>query len=233
MYPYGMFYDSSYVLILIGMGLVMLAQWKVKSTFAKYSELNSLKQIRGYEAAEIILKANQINDVRVEKVAGQLTDHYSPQEKVLRLSEATYDQTSVAALAVAAHECGHAVQDATGYPLLRLRSALVPVTQFGSMIGMPLILIGFVMQLMGLVTLGIIAFSAALVFQIVTLPVEFDASRRALATLESAGVFSTEEVPAARKVLRAAAFTYIAATLSTALQVLRLVLLANRSRRND
>ena len=146
------------------------------------------------------------------------------------MSDATYNETSVAAVAVAAHECGHAVQDAEGYSMLKLRSFLVPISQFGSSIGMPLIILGFILQMMGLVTIGIIALSLALLFQCVTLPVEFDASRRALNVLESYQVFSSEEIPAARKVLRAAAFTYIAATLSTALQIFRLVLLSNRRR---
>ncbi|MCR8969975.1 zinc metallopeptidase [Facklamia sp. 7083-14-GEN3] len=232
MYPYGFYFDSTYFLILIGMAIVMYAQWKVKSTFAKYSELISERNISGHEAAELILQANQIHDVRVERVAGNLTDHYSPKEKVLRLSEATYSNSSVAAVAVAAHECGHAVQDAKNYQFLKLRSALVPVSQFGSMIGMPIIIMGFLFQMMGLVTIGILALSAALLFQIVTLPVEIDASKRALVSLEQLDIFTQGEMPAARKVLNAAAFTYIAATLSTALQILRLIILSNRSRRN-
>ncbi|MGX7109154.1 zinc metallopeptidase [Facklamia miroungae] len=232
MNPYGFYFDSTYFLVIIGMAIVMYAQWKVKSTFAKYSELMSESNITGHEAAELILQANQINDVRVERIAGDLTDHYSPREKVLRLSEATYGNNSIAAVAVAAHECGHAVQHAKDYQFLKLRSALVPISQFGSMIGMPIIMIGFIFQIMGLVTIGIIALSAALLFQIVTLPVEIDASKRALISLEQLNVFSQEELPAARKVLNAAAFTYIAATLSTALQILRLILLSNRSRRD-
>ncbi|MGF3111983.1 zinc metallopeptidase [Facklamia sp. P12945] len=232
MYPYGFYFDSTYILILIGMAIVMYAQWKVKSTFAKYSELMSERNISGQEAAELILQANQIQDVRVERVAGNLTDHYSPKEKILRLSEATYSNSSVAAVAVAAHECGHAVQDAKNYQFLKLRSALVPVSQFGSMIGMPIIILGFLFQMMGLVTIGIIALSTALLFQIVTLPVELDASKRALISLEQLDIFTQGELPAARKVLNAAAFTYIAATFSTALQILRLIILSNRSRRN-
>ncbi|MGF3142151.1 zinc metallopeptidase [Facklamia sp. P13064] len=232
MYPYGFYFDSTYILILIGMAIVMYAQWKVKSTFAKYSELMSERNISGQEAAELILQANQIQDVRVERVAGNLTDHYSPKEKILRLSEATYSNSSVAAVAVAAHECGHAVQDAKNYQFLKLRSALVPVSQFGSMIGMPIIILGFLFQMIGLVTIGIIALSTALLFQIVTLPVELDASKRALISLEQLDIFTQGELPAARKVLNAAAFTYIAATFSTALQILRLIILSNRSRRN-
>lgn len=232
MFPYGFYFDSTYIYVLIGMGLVKLAQYLVKSTFSKYNQYATQKNISGQQAADHILRANNIHDVRIERVRGALTDHYDPQNKVLRLSDATYDQTSIAAVAVAAHECGHAVQDAVGYPLLRWRAALVPVTQFGSSIGMPLIIIGFLFQLTGLIWVGIIALSAALLFQLVTLPVELDASRRALKSLEAENVFRSEELPAARKVLRAAAFTYLAATISTALQIFRLILLSNRSRRD-
>lgn len=228
MYPF--FFDSTYVLILIGIAIVMFAQWRVKSTFSKYSEFQTHHNITGRQAAEVILQENNIHDVQIEQVRGQLTDHYDPREKVLRLSESTYNDTSVAAVAVAAHECGHAVQDATDYGFLKLRTALVPVTQFGSSIGMPLILAGFLFGLAGLINIGIIALSLALLFQIVTLPVEFNASKRAIQSLQAHDVFMEEEIPAAKKVLNAAAFTYLAATLSTALQILRLILLSRRRR---
>lgn len=231
MYPY--YFDSTYFLILIGMMLVMYAQWKVKSTFAKYSEFPTQRNISGREAAEYILQANNIHDVKVEGIQGALTDHYDPRAKVLRLSEATYNQTSVAAVAVAAHECGHAVQHATDYGFLKLRSALVPISQFGSSIGMPLIFAGFIFQIVGLIKLGIIALSAALLFQIVTLPVEFDASKRAISSLQQYQVFNSEELPAAKRVLNAAAFTYLAGTISTALQIFRLILISNRYSNRD
>ncbi|XJS10386.1 zinc metallopeptidase [Aerococcaceae bacterium WGS1372] len=224
--------DWTYLLVLLGMGIVLFAQSRVKSTFNKYDQLETTKNITGKQAAEKILQTAGIHDVRVEQVRGNLTDHYDPRNKVLRLSEATYNNTSVAAVAVAAHECGHAVQDQQDYSFLKVRSAIVPLVQIGSNIAMPLIFIGLLLNMMGLVNIGIIAFSLVLVFQLVTLPVEFDASKRALAILGDTGVFVQEETPAAKKVLNAAAFTYIAATLSTALQLLRFILIAN-SRRRD
>ncbi|MGX7092876.1 zinc metallopeptidase [Hutsoniella sourekii] len=225
-----MFYDSTYILVLIGMAIVMFAQHRVQSTFNKYQELETEKRITGRQAAEWILQQASIPDVQVEHVPGQLTDHYDPANKVLRLSDATYDSQSVAAVAVAAHECGHAVQDAKDYHFLRFRTALVPVVNIGSSLAMPLILIGLLMSWAGLIKIGTIAFSLVLLFQLVTLPVEFDASKRALAVLEQGGLFTASELPAAKKVLSAAAFTYIAASLSTALQLLRFIIL---SRRND
>lgn len=229
-----MFYgfDSTYFLVIVGMGIVMFAQSRVKSTFNKYDQLETEKRITGKKAAEYILKEAGITNVKVEQVKGQLTDHYDPRNKVLRLSEATYNRTSVAAVAVAAHECGHAVQDQQGYSFLKVRSAIAPVVQIGSQIAVPLIFIGLLLQFSGLINIGIIAFALVLVFQLITLPVEFDASKRALAVLGDSGVFVAEEVPAAKKVLNAAAFTYIAATLSTALQLLRFILMSNNRRRN-
>lgn len=225
-----MYMDWTYILVLIGMGIVMFAQNRVQSTFNKYDQLDTEKRITGKQAAEHILQTAGISNVKVEQVRGRLTDHYDPRNKVLRLSEATYNQTSVAAVAVAAHEVGHAIQDQKDYAFLKVRSAIAPVVQIGSTIAMPLIFIGLLLQFTGLVNIGIIAFGLVLVFQLVTLPVEFDASKRALAILGDTGVFVTEEVPAAKKVLDAAAFTYIAATLSTALQLVRLILISNRRR---
>lgn len=222
--------DWTYILVLIGMGIVMFAQNRVQSTFNKYDQLDTEKRITGKQAAEHILQTAGISNVKVEQVRGRLTDHYDPRNKVLRLSEATYSQTSVAAVAVAAHEVGHAIQDQKDYAFLKVRSAIAPVVQIGSSIAMPLILIGLLFQLTGLVNIGILAFGLVVVFQLVTLPVEFDASKRALAILGDTGVFVQEEVPAAKKVLDAAAFTYIAATLSTALQLIRLILISNRRR---
>jgi len=212
------------------MGIVMFAQNRVQSTFNKYDQLETEKRITGKQAAEHILQTAGISNVKVEQVRGRLTDHYDPRNKVLRLSEATYSQTSVAAVAVAAHEVGHAIQDQKEYAFLKVRSAIAPVVQIGSSIAMPLILIGLLFQFTGLVNIGILAFGLVVVFQLVTLPVEFDASKRALAILGDTGIFVNEEVPAAKKVLDAAAFTYIAATLSTALQLIRLILISNRRR---
>src|SRR5699024_1647236 len=226
-----MFYiDWTYILVLIGMGIVMFAQNRVQSTFNKYDQLETEKRITGKQAAEHILQTAGISNVKVEQVRGRLTDHYDPRNKVLRLSEATYSQTSVAAVSVAAHEVGHAIQDQKEYAFLKVRSAIAPVVQIGSSIAMPLILIGLLFQFTGLVNIGILAFGLVVVFQLVTLPVEFDASKRALAILGDTGIFVNEEVPAAKKVLDAAAFTYIAATLSTALQLIRLILISNRRR---
>lgn len=225
------FYDSTYILVLIGMGIAMFAQHRVTSTFNKYQELETYRQIKGHQAAEAILQSANILDVPVEHIAGNLTDHYDPRKKVLRLSDATYNSDSVAAVAVAAHECGHAVQDAENYGFLKFRNAIVPIVQIGSSMAMPMIMFGLVLSWMQLVSIGIILFSFALIFQLVTLPVEFDASHRALKILEERGIFSPDELPAAKEVLRAAAFTYVAATISTALQLVRLILISNNRRR--
>lgn len=228
MYP--MYYpmDSTYLLVLIGMVIAMWAQHKVTSTFNRYKDVPTERQLTGRQAAQAILEANHIYDVSIQHVPGHLTDHYDPIQKVLRLSDSTDRSTSIAAVAVAAHECGHAVQHARGYMPLKLRSALVPVTRLGSTIAMPLILIGLLLNLTGLIQIGVIAFSAVLVFQLVTLPVEFDASRRAIAVLDSSRLLSPAEIGPAKKVLSAAALTYVAAALSSALQLLRFIMLSNR-----
>lgn len=227
---YGYYMDPTYILVIIGAGIAMYAQHKVTSTFAKYSEWETSFGVTGNQVARDILSVSRIDDVAVEHVQGHLTDHYDPRSKVLRLSDATDYSTSIAAVAVAAHECGHALQHAQGYAPLRLRSVLAPVTQFGSSISLPLIMIGLAMNFMGLVQVGIIAFSLVLVFQLVTLPVEFDASARAMRILEEQRLLTAEELPAARKVLNAAALTYVAASISTALQLIRFILIANRRR---
>lgn len=231
--PYSYYgFDATYFLVLIAMAIVGWAQFKVKSTFNKYDQLMTEHQVTGRQAAEYILQQSGITNVRVEPVAGHLTDHYDPRNKVLRLSESTYQNTSVSAVAVAAHECGHALQDAQDYKFMRVRAALVPVVNLGSTIAMPLILIGFLMQIAGLIQLGILAFSLVLLFQLVTLPVEFDASRRAIEILGQGHIFTEAEVQPARKVLRAAGFTYVAASLSTLFQIVRFILLSNHSNRN-
>lgn len=224
------YFDNSYLLVIIAMAIVGYAQYRVQSTFNKYAQLETYERVTGREAAMLILQAAGITNVKLEKVSGNLTDHYDPRTKTLRLSEATYNDTSVAAVAVAAHEVGHAIQDNEGYNFLKLRSAIAPLVQIGSQVAVPLIFIGLILSLTGLITLGIIAFSLVLVFQIVTLPVEFDASKRALAFLENSDIIMVDEMPAARKVLNAAAFTYIAASISTALQLLRFILISNRRR---
>ena len=230
-----MYYDPTYILILIGVLLSMLASSRVKSTYAKYNRVRNHAGVTGQMAAQQILRQAGIYDVQVQHVSGQLTDHYDPRNKVLRLSDATYGSTSVAALGVAAHECGHAIQHATNYLPLSIRGALVPVANFGAQISWPLILIGLFMR--GdmsslLINAGIILFTFAVAFQIVTLPVEFNASSRALRILKGSGLLYEEEAGQARKVLGAAALTYVAGAASAILQLLRLLILT-RGRRDD
>ena len=233
---YGFYYDPTYVMVLICVVICMLASANVNRTFQKYSRIRSHSGMTGREAAERRLHANGIYDVTVQRVAGNLTDHYDPRNKTLNLSDSTYASTSVAAIGVAAHECGHAVQHANGYAPLKIRGSLVPVANFGSTLAWPLILIGFLIQgnaSVLLINLGILLFSAAVLFQIVTLPVEFNASSRALKSLETNGILYTEEVADTRKVLRAAALTYVASAASAILQLLRLILISGGRRRND
>ena len=230
---YPMFYDPTYILVMIGVVICLLASAKMNSTFSKYSRVHSHSGMTGKEAAEALLHREGIYDVRVEYVAGNLTDHYDPRSKVLRLSDATYQQTSVAAIGVAAHECGHAIQHARGYAPLSIRSALVPVANCGSSIAWPLIIIGLIMNSQTsqlFLNLGVIAFSMAVLFQIVTLPVEFNASRRALKILGNTGMLYPDEVRETRKVLTAAALTYVAGAASTILQLLRLIMISNSRR---
>lgn len=230
---YPMFYDPTYILVMIGVVICLLASAKMNSTFSKYSRVRSHSGMTGKEAAEALLHREGIYDVRVEYVAGNLTDHYDPRSKVLRLSDVTYQQTSVAAIGVAAHECGHAIQHARGYAPLSIRSALVPVANFGSSIAWPLIIIGLIMNSQTsqlFLNLGVIAFSMAVLFQIVTLPVEFNASRRALKILGNTGMLYPDEVRETRKVLTAAALTYVAGAASAILQLLRLIMISNSRR---
>ena len=231
---YPMYFDPTYMLVLLGVVLCMAASAKMNSTFNKYSRIRNHSGITGREAAEQILHRSGIYDVRVEHVSGNLTDHYDPKNKVLRLSDATYNSVSVAALGVAAHECGHAVQHATGYAPLKIRGSLVPVANFGSTIAWPLIIIGLFIggnSSSLLINLGILAFSLAVLFQIVTLPVEFNASSRALRILGGSGLLYENEVKDTRKVLTAAALTYVAGAASAILQLLRIILLTG-GRRN-
>ena len=233
---FGMFLDPTYVLVLIGVVICMIASAKMNSTFNKYSRVRSHSGMTGRDAAEQILHREGLYDVRIEHISGNLTDHYDPRTRTLRLSDATYNSTSVAALGVAAHECGHAVQHATGYAPLKLRSSLVPVANFGSSIAWPLIILGFFFNSSTtsvlFINLGILAFSLAVLFQIVTLPVEFDASHRALKILGNTGMLYEDEVRDTRKVLTAAALTYVAGAASAILQLLRILLLTG-NRRND
>ena len=229
LYPF--YFDSTYILIIIGAILCLLASAKVRSTYSRYQRVRSASGLTGREAAERILYYSGIQDVRVEHVAGNLTDHYDPRSKVLRLSDTTYGSPSVAAVGVAAHECGHAIQHARGYAPLSFRSALVPLAYFGSTIAWPLIILGFLFNNQSsqlFINIGILAFSLAVLFQIVTLPVEFNASGRALRILSETGMLQSEELSMTRKVLSAAALTYVASAAAAILQLLRLILLANR-----
>ncbi|MDF2609717.1 MAG: putative rane protein [Lachnospiraceae bacterium] len=218
--------DPTYILVLIGVILSLAASARVKMTFGKYSKVRSLSGLTGAEAAERILHSAGIYDVSVQQIAGDLTDHYDPRSKVLRLSETVYGRTSVAAIGVAAHECGHAIQHNNGYVPLKLRSAIVPVASFGSNIAWPVIILGVIMgNSMTLINLGIILFSFAVLFQLVTLPVEFNASSRAIRILDESGILYSEEISHTKRVLGAAALTYVAAAAASILQLLRLVIL--------
>ena len=226
-------FDGTYVLIILAFLISALVSAKMNATFSKYSKVRSYCGMTGAQAAQRILSSAGIYDVRIEHVSGKLTDHYDPSNKVLRLSDAVYGNTSIAAIGVAAHECGHAVQHARNYVPLSVRSAIVPVANFGSQLSWPLFLAGLIFSFRPLLMIGILLFCAALLFQIVTLPVEFNASSRAIRILEGNGMLGESEITGAKKVLRAAAMTYVASLASSILQLLRLVILAGGNRRDD
>lgn len=239
---FGYYYDPTYILVLIGVVLCMWASSKVKSTYAKYERIRSRSGMTGAEAAARILQMSGINDVQIQHVKGDLTDHYDPAKKVLRLSDTVYGSHSVAAIGVAAHECGHALQHKAGYIPLKLRSFLVPAANLGSQLGLPLVILGLVLGLsfelpgggyFSLSQIGVWLFSLAVLFQVVTLPVEFNASGRALKMLGEYGIMNGDEVGDCKNVLGAAALTYVAAAASSVLQLLRLVILSNNRRRRD
>ena len=237
-YYYG--FDWTYVyLVLPCLILSLWASAHVNSTFRRYSKQHSLRGITGADAAARVLAANGVRGVRIEHISGNLTDHYDPSSTVIRLSDNVYGSTSTAAIGVACHEAGHAVQYAQQYAPIKLRAAIIPVTNFGSRLAMPLILIGLLFSSLGelsnfFIYLGIACFGLSLVFQLVTLPVEFNASRRALAAIEQSGILTDEERAGARKTLTAAALTYVAATAVSLAQLLRLLMLfGNRNRRRD
>lgn len=230
---YGYYFDWTYLLVIVGAVLSMIASARVQSTFNKYAKVRSMTGMTGAEAAERILHYNGIYDVQIQRVSGNLTDHYNPSKKVLSLSDATYASASVAAVGVAAHECGHAIQHDVGYGPLKLRSSLVPAANIGSKLGIPLILLGvFLSYNSVLIQIGIWVFALAVLFQVVTLPVEFNASSRAVEALDSMGILAGEEVSQCRKVLSAAALTYVAAAASAILQLLRLIILFGNRRRD-
>ena len=226
-----MYWDSTYFLVLIGAVISMIASGNVSSTFGRFSGVTNRRGLRAEDAAEMILRDAGIYDVRIERIRGNLTDHYSPSERVLRLSDSVYGSTSVAAIGVAAHECGHAIQHDVGYAPLKLRSASVPVANIGSKLSWPLILIGLMLGNVGLARAGVFLFTFVVLFQLITLPVEFNVSNRALRVLEQSGMLGGEELQGAGKVLKAAALTYVAALFSSILQLLRLFLLTQRGGR--
>lgn len=231
----GMYFDPTWILVIIGAVLSMAASAKVNSTFSKYSKVRSMTGMTGEDAAKRLLNFQGIYDVTVRPVKGQLTDHYDPRTKTVNLSESVFHSTSVAAIGVAAHECGHAMQDNVGYVPLRLRGAIVPVANIGSQAAFPLIILGVIIGGMGspLVNIGLILFSLAVIFQLITLPVELNASRRAITLLDQVGILGGQEVNQTRKVLGAAALTYVAALAASVLQLLRLVILFGGRRDND
>ncbi len=224
-------YYLSYGLVLIGILITGLAALNVRTTFARYSKIPNSRGLTGMDVARMMLEQAGIYDVSIQPIQGNLTDHYSPREKVLRLSESVYSSTSVAAIGVAAHECGHALQHKEGYAPLRLRSISVPLANIGAWLSWPVIILGIALDWLGLAQLGIYLFAFVVAFQLITLPVEFNASRRALTVLETGGYLSSEELSGSRKVLTAAAMTYVAALLSTILQLLRLIMIVGGGRR--
>ena len=238
--PYYYGFDWTYLVIVLPCMIIsMWASSKVNSTFRRYSTQLSTRRITGAEAARRVLSMNGIHDVRVERVSGKLTDHYDPKTNVIRLSDSVHDSWSTAAIGVACHEAGHAVQYAQGYFPIRIRAAVIPVTNFGSKLAMPLILLGVVLSFLGnfsviLIYLGILCFSFSLIFQLITLPVEFNASRRAMEAIEQTQLLNDDERRGARKTLSAAAMTYVAAAAVSFAQLLRLILLfGGRGRRRD
>lgn len=236
-YYYGYGYDWTYILVLIAAVISMVCSAKVESTYKKYSKILASSGMTGAEVAVAILKKYGMYDVEVKRIPGSLTDHYNPTSKVVNLSEAVYGSKSVAAIGVAAHECGHAMQHNEDYFPIKVRSALVPIANIGTKIGLPMVIVGFVISFLPfLVPLGIVLFSAGVAFQIVTLPVEFDASRRALATIEEMGIVKAgAELDGSKQVLKSAAMTYVAAAASSILTLIRLIIVfgGKGSRRND
>ena len=232
---YRYYFDPTYILVIIGLLLSLWAQYMVNSRFKKYSKIRSVRNITGAQVADVILRSQGIYDVRIEHIAGNLSDHYDPKNKVLRLSDSTYNSTSVAALGVAAHECGHAIQHARGYIPVKLRSTFVPVANIGSYASWILILIGLFFNdssSQAWLTAGIVCFSATVLFHVITLPVEFNASSRAIKVLAGNGILYGDEIKGAKKVLGAAALTYVASAATAILQLLRLIILYGGRRRD-
>jgi Zn-dependent membrane protease YugP len=228
-----LFWDSSYILVILGVIICAIASANVKSTFNKFNRYRNARGATAQDVAINILHNAGIYDVRVERIRGNLTDHYSPKEKVLRLSDSVYNSTSIGAIGVAAHECGHAIQHQEGYFPIRLRALSVPIANIGSLFYWPLILIGLLLGYMELAQVGVLLFSFVVAFQLITLPVEFNASKRALNILSATGTLTADELTGAKKVLNSAALTYVAALFSSILQLLRLLLLTQRRNNRD
>lgn len=233
-----MYFDWTYLfLVLPAMIFAMIASWGVNSTFAKYSKQHSSKGVTGAQAARLVLDRNGLQNVPIEQISGKLTDHYDPRTNVVRLSSEVYSGTSTASIGVACHEVGHAIQHAVGYTPIKIRSAIVPITNIGSKLAVPLILIGIICSSLGeffvwLAYIGLIGFALTAVFQLVTLPTEFNASSRALATIRENNILTPEELKGSRKVLTAAAMTYVAALAVAVAQLLRLIMIVNRRTRD-
>ncbi|MGN1092835.1 MAG: zinc metallopeptidase [Monoglobaceae bacterium] len=230
MFPY-FYFDWTWILLIPAMILSMWAQANVNGTFNKYSKVNNRFGYTGAEVARRILDMNGLYSVKIERVNGNLTDHFDPRTNVVRLSEATYDSTSVGAIGVAAHEVGHAVQHATGYTAIKIRNAIVPAVNICNVLSMPILILGLFLSYT-LVELGIILFSATVLFQLITLPVEFNASSRAIKTLEGQNLLTADETAGAKKVLNAAALTYVAAAFSAIMSLLRIILIFGNRRRD-
>lgn len=239
--PYGYYYGFDWTYIVLVLPCLILSLWassSVNHTFRKYATQFSTRRITGADAAARVLRDSGVQNVRIERIAGNLTDHFDPKTNIIRLSDSVYNSTSTAAIGVACHEAGHAVQYATHYAPIKLRAAIIPITNFGSKLAMPLILLGIILSFIGnfsytLVYLGIACFGLSLVFQLITLPVEFNASRRAVRAISDSGILTQKELVGAKKTLKAAAMTYVAATAVALAQLLRLIILFGGRRRRD
>ena len=230
-YPYYYGFDSTYILVIIGFFITLIASGYMNATFKKYQNIESKIGMTASEVAKRILMRNDLMDIPVGHVGGNLTDHYAPTRKQLNLSDTTYNSSSIASIGVAAHECGHAIQDNTNFLPLVLQISITPIVSFVSRMAIPLIIIGILLSMMNLAKLGVMAFFITFIYQIVTLPIEFDASKRAIVTLSEYQILDNEEIEGVKKVLHAAAFTYVAAAASTLLQLLRLIMIVNGGNR--
>lgn len=233
MYPYGFYFDRTYFLVLIGLVISMMAQANITSKFNKYSKIRSKRGMTGAEAAQMVLNYNNYRDISIKRIPGSLSDYFNPMTKEVALSDTSFHDSSIASLAVALHEIGHVIQFKEGYIPLKVKSYMVPAVNFGSRLSFPILLAGVFLSQQKLITIGLALFFLTLLFQIITLPVEFDASRRAIVALERTHILDESEIPGAKDMLRSAALTYVAATLATALQLLRLFLLFGDRNRRD